>query len=103
MDATTFIAELSWKSSSENLTASEYFKTSPGRTMLNFIGLKVHLIDATTFALTSNNIAVINSQPLYRGRDFVTDMESLGFSYEISSTVKTKDTFETYTFKVTKV
>ena len=67
-----------------NLSAQEYFETEAGKEMMKFIFDEVIFIDEKTFKIINAGITErINSQPLYKGRNFLQDMQDLGFNIEV--------------------
>lgn len=63
------------------LSASDYFD-GPGIKLIDFIASKLE-VEGLTFKITSCAIRDIESHPFYVGRDFIHDMEELGFVHMI--------------------
>lgn len=63
------------------MSASDYFE-GPGLKLIDFIAGKLE-VEGLTFKITSCAIREIESHPFYVGRNFIHDMEEIGFVYMI--------------------
>lgn len=82
------------------MPADEYFDTFAGKEIMNFLSKKVRVIDTKTFELVDFYvISELKKNPLYKGRDFFSDMRVLGFTYEITSCHQDEAPIKTYLFK----
>jgi len=104
MNAIEFVESLNRTRSTEDLAqmkAHEYFNTFAGKQIISFLAEKIRFIDARSFELVDFYVtSELEKNPLYRGRDFFSDMKDLGFTYEITSYHQEEVPIKTYLFKV---
>lgn len=104
MNAIEFIDSLNGTSKTENLDkmpANEYFDTSAGKMIISFLSKKIRIIDTKTFELVDFYVtSELKENPLYKGRDFFSDMKALGFTYEITSYHQDEAPTRTYLFRI---
>lgn len=103
MKAIEFIESLQGKPKADNLsemTANEYFETTDGKKIIGFLLEKVKVIDERTFELVNFYVRYeLEMHPLYRGRNFFSDMEALGFTRECINRHPDEMMDHTYVFK----
>lgn len=104
MNAIEFVKNLNEISRTDdlaNLPANEYFDTLAGKEIMSFLSKKVRVIDQKTFELVDFYvISDLKKNPLYKGRDFFSDMASLGFTWEITSYHQDEAPIKTYLFRI---
>jgi len=104
MKAIEFIQCLQGKTEAENLSempANEYFKTTAGKKIIYYLSEKVTVIDEKTFELVDFYVTYdLKNNPLYKGRNFFSDMSALGFTFECTSHHQDEAPIHTYLFKV---
>ena len=105
MNAIEFVKNLNVNETSRtenlaNLPANEYFDTLAGKKIISFLSEKVRVIDPKTFELEDYYvISDLKKNPLYKGRDFFSDMTSLGFTWKITSYHQNEAPIKTYLFQ----
>ena len=103
MNAIEFVASLNKTSRIEDLAkmeASEYFSTPAGKKVISFLSGKVSVMDEKTFELVDFHvISTLEKDLLYKGRDFLSDMKALGFTFEITSHHQDEAPIKTYLFR----
>ncbi len=65
-------------------SASEFF-SGEGRKMLNIIKKRANIINESSFMISDWDITQLQNEEIYKGRNFVNDMEELGFTWRVSS------------------
>lgn len=103
MDALGFLRKLKQEPSMllAELSAEEYFETDEGKQMIYIISQKVRITGEKSFLLEDwGVIRNFQKNSLYKGRDFIEDMQSLGFSCEIVGYHLDEAPIKTYLFKV---
>ena len=103
MNAIEFVESLNGTSKTEDLSempANEYFNTFAGKKIMSFLSEKVRVIDTKTFELVDFYVtSELEKNPLYKGRDFFSDMKDLGFTCEITSYHQDEAPIKTYLFR----
>ncbi len=101
MDAIEFMHNLTGKTTFRHrkLSAKEYFESEPGRMMMQYIKDKVRIINDVCFTVDGWNLKEIQENSLYNGRNFFSDMDELGFIYEIISYHQDEAPIKTYRFQ----
>lgn len=103
MKAIEFIKSLQVTPKADNLSemlANEYFETTAGKKIIYFLSEKVRIIDENTFELVDFYVTSdLKKNPLYKGRDFFSDMKALGFTCECISHHQDELPIHTYLFK----
>ena len=104
MNAIEFVEYLKKSQTTNNMSklpAKEYFDTPAGKQIIGKISSRAKVIKETTlefvdFFLTDE----LKDDPLYNGRDFLSDMKDLGFSCQITSYHQDELPIKTYQFKI---
>lgn len=102
MNAIEFMNIMAGKKTIEakKLSAKKYFESEQGKEMMQYLRNTVRLYSDRCFRVNDLGLKEINNNPLYKGRDFFSDMTELGFSYEIISYHEEEAPIKTYEFKV---
>ena len=104
MNATEFVESLNETSQPDdiaNIPAKEYFDTFAGKRIISFLSEKVKVVDTNAFELVDYQvISQLKKNPLYKGRDFFSDMRALGFSCKIISYHQEEAPIKTYLFSI---
>lgn len=103
MNAIEFVESLNRTRSTEDLdqmAANEYFNTFARKKIISFLAEKVRVIDVRSFELVDFYVtSELKKNPLYKGRDFFSDMRDLGFTCEITSYHQDEAPIKTYLFR----
>lgn len=68
----------------EKLSAKDYFETEAGTQMIRFIAESIEFNGESEFTIFNCGVTeTINSHPLYKGRNFLGDMQELGFERKV--------------------
>ena len=85
---------------SAELSAEEYFDSEQGKEMMRYLKNNIYLYSNRLFRVDDIDLKKIHGNPLYKGRNFFSDMAEIGFSCEIISHHQEEAPIKTYEFKV---
>ena len=104
MNAIEFVDSLKGTIKTEDLDkmpVNKYFDTLAGKMIMSFLSERVSIINTKAFELVDFNVtSELKKNPLYKGRDFFSDMKALGFTYEITSYHQDEAPIKTYLFRI---
>ncbi len=101
MNAIEFMNSLKEKNTFKlrELSAKEYFESDLGKRMMAHIKNNVRITSDVCFTVDDWHLKEIQENPLYKERDFFSDMDELGFIHRIISYHQAEAPIKTYEFQ----